>query len=92
MYWRFVDDEKWRDIYVALIGDGVESMQGKWDEMYAAREYLSPEPINVKKPRKKATTKKTPKKKSVVTKKTVVRKPKVTAKKSTTKKKTTDAK
>ena len=27
MNWRFVEDEKWRDIYVALNGAGVESMQ-----------------------------------------------------------------
>jgi hypothetical protein len=37
MDWRFVDDEKWRDIYVALNGAGVESMQGKWEEMFGTK-------------------------------------------------------
>ena len=38
MDWRFVDDEKWRDIYVALNGAGVESVQGKWEEMFGTKD------------------------------------------------------
>ena len=34
MDWRFVDDEQWREIYLALSGAGVESMQAKWEEMF----------------------------------------------------------
>ena len=59
MDWRFVDDEKWSDIYVALNGAGVESMQAKWEEMFGEREdVISEKEKVVKKPRKKAVTKK----------------------------------
>ncbi|HEY5730144.1 MAG TPA: alpha-amylase family glycosyl hydrolase, partial [Anaerolineales bacterium] len=34
MDWRFVDDEKWADVYNALNGAGVESIQAKWDEIF----------------------------------------------------------
>jgi len=34
--WQFVDDERWRDIYISLNGAGVESMQGKWEEMFGS--------------------------------------------------------
>ncbi|HLF73923.1 MAG TPA: alpha-amylase family glycosyl hydrolase [Anaerolineales bacterium] len=65
MDWRFVDDEQWRDVYVALNGAGVESMQAKWEEMFGkTKEEIEKEEIQpkVKKPRKKAVkeTKKTP--------------------------------
>ncbi len=60
MDWRFVDDERWRDIYVALNGAGVESMQAKWEEMFGVEkeersedEEVEEEP-KIKKPRKKA--------------------------------------
>ena len=54
MDWRFVDDEKWREVYVALNGAGVESMQAKWDEMFGGKEEKSEEEeVKVKKPRKK---------------------------------------
>jgi hypothetical protein len=56
MDWRFVDDEKWREIYVALNGAGVESMQGKWNEMFGVKEEEVVEEVKVKKPRKKAAT------------------------------------
>jgi hypothetical protein len=55
MDWRFVDDERWREIYVVLNGAGVESMQARWDEMFAEKK----EEVKVKKPRKKAAVKKT---------------------------------
>jgi hypothetical protein len=69
MDWRFVDDEKWRDIYVALNGAGVESMQAKWEEMFGEEKEKekseteeesieTEEEVKVKKPRKKAAAKK----------------------------------
>ncbi|RIK28900.1 MAG: alpha-amylase [Anaerolineae bacterium] len=69
MDWRFVDDEKWRDIYVALNGAGVESMSAKWEEMFGVKdeggmlalsevEAVKGEVVKVKKPRKKAVKKK----------------------------------
>ena len=71
MDWRFVDDEQWRDIYVALNGRGVESIEAKWDEMFGVKAQPEPGPIEeageelkLKKPRKKAATKKTTEKKS----------------------------
>ena len=67
MDWRFVDDEKWREVYVALNGAGVESMQAKWDEMFgekkeeessAGEKAEGVEEVKVKKPRKKRAAKK----------------------------------
>jgi glycosidase len=52
MDWRFVDDEKWQAIHEALNGAGVESMQGKWDEMFGEKEEEAIE-VKPKKPRKK---------------------------------------
>jgi len=37
MDWRFVEDEKWRDIYVALNGAGIDSMHEKWEEMFGQK-------------------------------------------------------
>jgi len=62
--WRFVDDEKWRDIYVALNGAGVESMSAKWDEMFGVKEETVEKEVKVKKPRKKAVEKRTASKKT----------------------------
>jgi hypothetical protein len=59
MDWQFGDDERWRDIYVALNGAGIESVQAKWDEMFGVKEErgekeeVEEEP-KLKKPRKKA--------------------------------------
>ena len=41
-----MDDEKWRDIYVAMNGAGVESVQAQWEDVFG-------EEVKVKKPRKK---------------------------------------
>ena len=38
MDWRFVEDKKWREIYDALNGAGVESMSAKWEEMFGKKE------------------------------------------------------
>lgn len=38
MDWRFVDEEKWREVYIALNGAGVESMQAKWEEIVGKKE------------------------------------------------------
>jgi len=56
MDWQFVDDEKWRDIYIALNGGGVESMSAKWDELFGVKDEVVEE-VRVKKPRKKAVAK-----------------------------------
>ncbi|HLE90983.1 MAG TPA: alpha-amylase family glycosyl hydrolase, partial [Anaerolineales bacterium] len=56
MDWRFVDDERWHDIYVALNGAGVETMQAKWEEMFGGKEEVVEE-VKVKKPRRKAVAK-----------------------------------
>jgi hypothetical protein len=80
MDWRFVDDEKWRDIYVALNGSGVESMQAKFDEMFGMKEEVVEDVVKVRKPRKKTAAKVT-KKKEERGKKTTAKAP---AKKITT--------
>ena len=56
MDWRFVDDERWKEVHDALKGAGVESMQAKWDEMFGAKEVV--EEVKVRKPRKKAAPRK----------------------------------
>ena len=94
MDWRFVDDERWLDIYVALNGAGVESMQGKWEETFGVKEEVVEEEVKVKKPRKKAVAKKPAEKKSsskkVTSGKAVMKKAtKTTKKSSVTKKKPT---
>jgi hypothetical protein len=101
MDWRFVDDERWREIYVALNGAGVESMQAKWEEMFG--EGTSPEPFETqpeaaeekkaRKPRKtpaKKTTARKPAAKKTTTRKSAGRKKKAPAKKTTVKKKTSE--
>ena len=90
MDWQFVDDEKWGDIYVALNGSGVESMQAKWDEMFVEKKEEVVEEVKVKKPRKKKdeTGKKTASGKSKAVTKPNAKK--VTAKKPV--KKTKDVK
>jgi glycosidase len=89
MDWRFVDDERWRDIYVALNGAGVESMQAKWDEMFGEKKEEVVEEVKVKKPRKKTAAKKKAATKSKpvskVTKKSTAKK-EIPTKKSTSKK------
>jgi glycosidase len=98
MDWRFVDDERWRDIYVALNGAGVESMQAKWDEMFGMKKEEVVEEVKVKKPRKKAVAKKTAEKKSPSKKppssksKTSVKKVVEEAEKKTRKKRTVASK
>jgi glycosidase len=56
MDWRFVDDEKWKEVHEALNGAGVESMQAKWEEMFGEKKEEKSE--KVKKPRKKAAPRK----------------------------------
>jgi len=56
--WRIVVwDEKWQAVHDALNGAGIESVQGKWDELFGEKEELEEE--KPKKPAKKRTTKKT---------------------------------
>ena len=90
MDWRFVDEEQWRDIYVALNGAGVESMQAKWDEMFGVREEKEKsekKEVKVKKPRKKAV----PKVKVEGDENLVVKKTSTMEKKRTMKKKNSNA-
>ena len=55
--WRIVvGDEKWQAVYEALNGAGVESVQGKWNEMFDEKEEVEEE--KPKKPSRKRTTKK----------------------------------
>jgi hypothetical protein len=100
MDWRFVDDPRWGEVYAALNGAGVASMQGRFDEMFGVKETVVEE-VKAKKPRKKkvesgkkTTAKKSAAKKPVKeTKKPAKKKPaaktKTTAKKAGTKKKST---
>ncbi|MGB7874470.1 MAG: alpha-amylase family glycosyl hydrolase [Anaerolineales bacterium] len=65
--WRLVMwDEKWQAVHDALGGAGVESMQGKWEEMFGLKE----EVVEEKKPAKKRATKKTGEKKTATKGKT----------------------
>jgi hypothetical protein len=89
MDWHFVDDERWQTVHDALNGAGVESMPGKWDEMFGEKKEVVEE-VKVKKPRKKAVakklakeTKKTPAKKKTVAAKSDKAISKVSAKKKT---------
>ncbi|HLO29649.1 MAG TPA: alpha-amylase family glycosyl hydrolase [Anaerolineales bacterium] len=85
MDWRFVDDERWGEVTLALNGAGVESVQAKWDEMFGKKEEPAIEEVKVKKPRRKAAPKKAVtdetgtvigvKKKSIPRKKVPVKKP-----------------
>ena len=68
MDWRFVDDESWRDIDVALNGAGAESMQARWDETFGVKEAVVEE-VKVKKPRRAPSAKK-PTVKKAATRKT----------------------
>ena len=78
MDWQFVDDPNWEWIHSNLNGAGVESMQGKWDEMFGVRDEVV-EDVKVRKPRKKAVAKTSsskgkPTRKKSPTKKTTVKK------------------
>ena len=75
--WRIVvGDEKWQAVHDALNGAGVESVQGKWDEIFGVREKVVEE--KVKKPAKKERIKKSTTGKS----KTTSKKPKAKKKAS----------
>jgi hypothetical protein len=66
MDWRFVDDSNWELVNSNLKGAGVESVQGKWDEMFGEKkeeekseeEEVKKKDVKVKKPRKMAAPKK----------------------------------
>jgi hypothetical protein len=57
MDWWFVDGERWAEVHQALNGAGVDSVQAKYDEMFAGKVEVVEE-VKVKKPRKKAASKK----------------------------------
>ena len=56
MDWRFMDDQRWRKVYEALNGAGVESMQAKWDEMFGGEAGGEKKEGKIKKPRRKVGT------------------------------------
>jgi glycosidase len=57
MDWRFVDDERWREVHAALNGAGVESMQVRWDEMFAEKKVTEEKKMKARKPRVKTAAK-----------------------------------
>jgi glycosidase len=57
MDWWFVDGEQWAEVHRALNGAGVDSVQAKYDELFAVKEEEVVEEVKVKKPRKKAAPK-----------------------------------
>jgi glycosidase len=83
MDWRFVDDERWQQIFNELNGAGVESMQARWDEMFGVKEVVEEE--KVKKPRKKVTVKKAGTSRKATTKKAAGTKKEPAVRKSTKK-------
>ncbi len=88
MDWIFVDGEQWREIHLALNGAGVESVHGKWNEMFGAKVMEEVEAPKVKKPRKSAAKKSVAKKeigKKSVSRKAAAKKPTEKQKKATKK-------
>jgi hypothetical protein len=69
--WQVVttDDGRWTAVHDALNGSGVESVQGKWDELFGEKE------VEEKKP-KKSVKKRATRKKTSGEKKTSSKKPK----------------
>lgn len=53
MDWRFVDDERYGDMYLAMKGAGVESVAAKWEEMFGAGQQQAATEAQVKAPRRK---------------------------------------
>jgi hypothetical protein len=82
--WRFVNGEQWKAICKALNGAGVQSMQGKYDEMFAVKEEVKSdkEVGKTKKETSKRVTRK-PAEKSAVEKTVKSKKGKSTGKKKT---------
>jgi len=83
--WRVVvGDEKWQAVYEALNGSGVESVEGKREQLFGVKAEVVEE--KVKKPAKKRATKTTGAKKATTKKKTAKGK-KTTSKKTEAKEK-----
>lgn len=57
MDWRIVDGKEWGAVYDALNGAGVESMQGKWEELFGVTKAEAPEARKPAKRRKKTVAK-----------------------------------
>jgi glycosidase len=81
MDWRFVDGEKWGAVHDALNGAGVESIQGKHEELFEVKKDEVMEAAKVKKRGKKGVaktpakrSKKSAKRKSSATSRTVAKK------------------
>ena len=73
MDFRFAESSEWEMVNSTLNGTGVESMQGKFDEMFGKKDEVKSEKKEVekiKKPRKKATAKKVAAEKKSVKRKT----------------------
>jgi hypothetical protein len=58
--WRFVDGPEWQSIHDALKGEGVESMQARWEEAFGSKteRVAELEPVEEKPARKRAAAKK----------------------------------
>jgi len=80
MDWRVVGEKKWGAVHDALNGAGVESMQGKWEEMFGVAKEEGAQKVKLRKQSKKsraktpARKKKSPGNKSVARAKPVAKK------------------
>ncbi len=75
--WRTVDGGQWTEVCKALNGNGVPSMQAKFDEMFGVKEEAKVEDAaeeNVKRKTKKSVTKKATAEKKSASKKSVTKK------------------
>jgi hypothetical protein len=61
--WRFVSGEQWKTVCEALKGAGVESIQAKFDELFAVKEEVKP--VKVERKKRKVTAKVASKKPAV---------------------------
>ena len=87
MDWRFVEGSEWGMVNSALNGAGVESVQGRWEEMFGREKGKEK---RVESREKKKVVRQAVKAKTAITKKSVVKKPgvkKPADKKSASKKK-----
>jgi len=80
---RFVDGGQWTEIYLALNGAGISSMQAKFDEMFGVKEEASTIEAEQKQTPKKVTKKRVPEKKTATSSS---KRQKTTEKKSAAKK------
>jgi glycosidase len=73
--WRFVSGEQWKAVFEALKGAGVESIQAKFDALFAVKETLAEEKGGVKKQATRKRAARKPATKSAVKKPSKSKKP-----------------